>query len=243
MNQTKLRAWVLLGGLVLSASALADDFDKRYADASLLQNKNVQTELGMSEGLRAKLNKHADAFNEAMGALQTKYAKDVEAARKAGAKQPPPFPAEKAQAIDATLRKNVIGELSESQVKRLRELSLQIAGYQAFLDDGVAKRCGLNQTQVKKLRTAFEDNTKKLASLQQMIEARIQAKYKDKKPKDEAEAKKLSEDYQADMQKEIKASESQFQEIRSAWIYVVKHTVNAKQRNVLESLQGKAFKW
>lgn len=220
----------------LPALCLADEFDKQIADLNLLFSKEIQTELGVTESQRAKMNKHGDTLRAAMDKLQ----QDFQKRQKESKTQIQP-PVAEINGLQVAFHDNVLGELTDKQITRLRELTLQTAGYPALMNPIVAKRVGLSDAQVKAVRQAFESTAKKAAEAEQKVMAPIEAKYKDKKPKNEEEAKAL----QAKVTEEVNAARKKLdptlKKYRDEFIAAIKKIIKAKQFNVFDSLMGKKF--
>lgn len=232
-----LRLLPVIAIALTSAVALAQTFEEKVCDITLLMDREVQNELGVSEALRTKLNKHADEFNEKANKLQAEYQKSAE-----GKSEPPRPPVEKMAELEAGFRRKVLAELSTKQKKRLSEITLQVAGYTALLNQTVADKIDLSKAQVEKLRKAFESNANEARRLQEGAMKKIYDKYGKEKPANEEEAKKLQEKIQPELQKAQKELEPKLLKLRNEFITTVKKTVKAIQLNRLEALQGKPYK-
>ncbi len=229
----------LLIGLALIGPAIgtSQTFEEQVSEFTLLQSKEVQTELGIDETLRGKMNKFANDFNSKANALQAEYQKSAE-----GKNPPPQPPVAKLQQLELNLRKNVYGLLSKGQLKRLSELTLQTAGYPAMMNPLVAKKIGLTEPQLKKLRDAFKTTGEKVTKLQQDAVKPIYDKYGKVQPKDEAEKNATQEKINAETKAAMDKITPMIQELRDEWLLVMKKTVKAIQLNRFEVLQGKPFK-
>lgn len=228
------RTLASLLGLVAMASVMADDFDRKIAGMPLLQDKKVQTELKITEVQRKKMNAHADAFNKKSQA----YQKELEAQQKKTGKPVQPDP-KRIDALMATLKANVLKELSAVQLRRLRELSLQAVGVTALGDDLVAARIGLTgaqKTQVRKVVKEGLDAANKLIG-----QADANARKGIKEPKTEAEFKKAEATYNTRMEAEQKKIQPQLTKIRDATIKKALAILNAKQNEAWKALQGKPY--
>lgn len=231
------RALLIGMALVGPALGIAQTFEEQVSEFGLLQSKEVQTELGIDEALRNKMNKFADDFNAKANKLQEEYRKSAE-----GKNPPPPAPVAKLQQLELTLRKNVYGLLNTAQKKRLSELTLQTAGYPALMNPVVAKKVGLSDAQVKKLRDAYEQTGRKVNKLQEDALKPIQDKYGKEKPANQAEQQALQEKINAEAKGVMDKLAPQLQVLRDEWLLVLKKTVKAIQLNKFETLQGKPFK-
>lgn len=227
----------VLGMALASNVVLAQSFEEQVSDMGLLQSKEVQTELGFTEELRAKLNIHADDFNKKANKLQEEYRKKAE-----GKNPPPPAPVAELAKLEVELKKKVMKELSAAQLKRLSELTLQTAGYAAMLDETVANKIGLSKTQLEKLRNAFKENAQEAQRLQEGAMKPIYDKYGKEKPADEAAAKALQEKVQKEVQAANEKIQPQMKALQEKFLKTLKLTVKAIQFNKFEALQGKPFR-
>lgn len=228
-------AILALAGATMALAA--DAFDRNNANISLLQQREVQQDMGIGEDLRAKLNKHADWFNGEMKKLQDAF--QAEAQRTGKAPNPPEA---KIQKLQQDFAKRVMGELNDKQIVRLRELTIQSVGFPALMNDDVAKKVGITDKQKQRLRTTFEAMMKKLNAEQEKVLKPIYDKYNAKKPENETEARKLQEDAAKEAEAASKKLEPTIKKLRDDWIITVKKTVKAIQLNRFEALMGKPFK-
>ena len=216
--------------------ACADDFDKKVADINLLFNKEIQDEIGLKEDQRTKMNKHGDVMRAAVQKLQEEFNKQVKES-----KTPPKQPVEKINALQQTFHDKVLGELTDQQIKRLRELTLQAAGYPILMNPIVAKRVGLTDAQVQAVRKQFESTAKKAGEAEAKAMAPIEAKYKDRKPKNEEEARALQETVGKEVAEARKKLEPTLKKYREEFIAGIKKIIKAKQFNIFDALMGKKF--
>lgn len=230
----------LLAFTALVAASLAsaqNAFDAYVANIVILQAKNVQKEIGITDAQRGKMNKLADADRTQRTALMNQFQKEAEAAKKAGKEYQPDMT--KVAALNASLKRGIIAELTAAQLKRLRELSLQDAGIIALMDDTVAKEAGVPSATVAKLRTAFEAGAKQAQAVQEAEAKKIFAQYKDKKPKNDAEANKWRDEA---LQKLSKIAGPKVAAIQQATKAKMTGYLTAAQKAKFIALQGKPFK-
>ncbi|MFM9873555.1 MAG: hypothetical protein ACKVQS_08850 [Fimbriimonadaceae bacterium] len=216
---------------------MAQSFEEQVSEFTLLQSKEVQAELGIDEAMRGKMNKFAEDFNTKANALQVEYRKQAE-----GKNPPPPEPIQKLQQLELNLRKNVYSLMSKAQLKRLSELTLQTAGYPAMMNPTVAKRIGLTDAQLKRLRDAYQKTGEAVNKLQQVAVKPIYEKYGKVQPKDEAEKNATQEKINAETKAAMDKITPELKKLRDEWLLVMKKTVKAIQLNRFEALQGKPFK-
>jgi hypothetical protein len=237
---------VALGALFITVLASADQFDFLVANVSLLQDKAVQKELGVSESLRTKLNKHADWFNGQMKQMD----QDLAAARKKNPKAKPS--GDKIIGLQKQLKSKVLAELSARQVLRLREITLQEAGLSALLDKTVADRVGLSAAQLKSLRDEWSRNEKKAdaygkegGKIEEKAIQPVLAKYGKSQPKDKADAEKRRAEVQAALKKyepQLKAVQEKINALGPSFESFVKKTCTTDQLSTFKTLQGPTFK-
>jgi hypothetical protein len=67
--------------------------------------------------------------------------------------------------IDPAIAKAIAGILNEKQMKRLKEIDLQVRSTSAFTDPEVAKALGLSDDQVSSIKTISDDTRKEMAEL------------------------------------------------------------------------------
>jgi len=156
-------------------------FDVAVADVGLLQVKSVQDELKIDESQRARMNKHADTHKKALEAYRAEVEKKkIDPAQAMQSKE--------MAKIFEDLKKGVLGELTAAQILRLREITLQRAGIVAIGQADVAKRVGLNDTQLEKFRSTFQTEFQKVQKLREEAMRTALKEYEGKQPKSEAEA-------------------------------------------------------
>jgi len=231
------RTALLLSSALFTTISLADAFDERTSNVALLQSKAVQTDLKISEAQRKKMNVHAEWFNKEAQKIRDAWVKTAQ-----GKNPPPPAPTAKLQALEQSLKAKVFKELSQTQIKRLREITVQQAGVLALLDDSVAKKIGLTAAQITSLKAKFKSNAEAAQKLQATAINPINAKYKDKKPKDQKEAEAMQAQYSKEVQAAAKKIEPQLAALRKGFETFVNTTLSAAQKSSWSALKGKAFK-
>lgn len=221
---------------IIAVPASAANFDYDVANVGLLMVKEVQTDIGITKAQKDKMNVHADWFNSQVKKIQTSY----QAALKKDSKAKPPVA--QMNKLGADFKKKVLGVLTASQIKRLREITLQDAGNLALLDPIVAKKLGLTAAQQKGLKAKFASNSKKGAELQAKTFNPIREKYAKKKPKSEAEAKKLSEAMRKEFDAAAKKIKPQLEKLQKEWDAYVLQSLSKSQEASFKALKGKPIK-
>src|SRR4051812_29884919 len=108
-----------------------DQFDLHVSSLRILQDRSVQAELGVTTAQRAKMDKFADGYNSDLNAYLAELKKQNKADEQ--------LPDETMSMMLARLKQSVMAVLTPSQLKRLREISLQAYGLNGLMDDTVAK--------------------------------------------------------------------------------------------------------
>ena len=232
----KLSVAVLLAASAPGIWAAPDPFDVYVANIEILQAKPVQSELKITDAQRAALNKHADWYNGQTKKVvdQLKTTKGTGADRQKGMTQ--------ISSLQDQLKGKVIGELSSWQVKRLGQISLQQAGIVALLDSKVAKKVGMTEVQIKKLRTGWEASGKLVAEAETKARQPVFNKYKDKQPKDEKEARELSEAYNREMEAASKTLDPVLAKAKKDFEAIVDSTLTPGQKKAWGDLKGPTFR-
>lgn len=229
------RAALTIGLIVAAIAARADTFDRQVASIVLLQNQQVQKELKITETQRTKMNTFAEAFNKE----QKAYIEKLEKASNGGKTQPKRDTA-KEMAMVNSLKTKVLSLLTEKQVVRLRQISLQAIGVAALADDTVAKRIGLNKTQIDKIRSIVQ---KGLDEGQKISDgAMAEAQKGIKKPTNEAEQKKASAEFDKKWKVYGPPAQKKLNAVRTRTISDVMTVLTSGQKATWTSLTGPIFK-
>jgi hypothetical protein len=239
LTQRNSAATLLLGATVAIGAAQSkkpDTFDFTVADIRILQDKQVQADMKVSSSQRDKMNAFAKQHTQKLQSYQ-KSLKDTKPT------------AENKKKVELQLvkylqdlKKNVIGVLSATQLKRLREITLQGYGWSAVADDRVGKRVGMSAAQIKKAKSILSEAAKKSAGIERAATTPVLAPYKDKKPKNEAEAKQWNEKIKAGMQQAAVKIKPQIDAIQKKAIADIQAMMSKSQRASYLALQGKTFK-
>lgn len=231
-----MKVIILLLTLVAgSFASAADTFDYHCANIALLQDKRVQKEIGITEAERARMNKFADANR----AVLTDYQKKLNGA------QPD------RKVLDGymnTLKKQVIGVMTDPQIKRLRELNLQAAGLIGLLDKVVATKVGFTDAQFNKYRDTYLAGRKEAEAVFRSAIVPLDKKYqqlalpyKGHEKEHQAELKSLSEKYVAEAKEAQARIQPRVNEITKATEQKMAALLTAKQKSTWLALQGKKF--
>ena len=227
------RSLLLLPALLAAGIATAQDaFDFRVADVGLLQAKAIQTDVGITPAQRAKMNAAADAHK---GRL-VEYDKQLKAL---GAVAPDKA---RLRAFFETLKKQVVAALTPAQLRRLRELTLQRLGLVSVTDDAVAKRVGLSPAQIARLKSAFEAGRARFVAFQRSKADPILAPYRNRKPKDAAQAAKWNQEVQAKLRAAGAQAQPQLVAIGKSTDAAMLAVLTPKQRATWNALKGRPFK-
>lgn len=229
-----MRTLITIAGFItLAASALADQFDSNLASIQLLQDKRVQKELKVSEAQRSKMNAHAQAFNKQAETYRQEMMKKAESNKNV---QPD---RDREMKMLTSLKAKVLGELSSTQVKRLREISLQAVGVTALGETEVAKRVGLSAAQKTKVQNLVKKGLEDANNLVQL--ANRKAEQSLKPAKTQAEVVKWQQDFQKRAEQEQKKIQPQIEKIRNQTISSVMAVLDTKQKAAWKALLGNPF--
>lgn len=227
---------VLVASAALTGAMAQDAFDMHASNFRLLTVKQVQDELKVTKAQRDRMNAFADQHRKKLQeyekAFRARLAKDKSARPDATV----------LQRHEVTLRGQVLRVLSATQLRRLREVSLQGAGVAALLDDKVAQRVGLSASQLKTMRDAFTAGSRQAQEIQQSAAKPIMDKYKDRKPKDQKEAEALQKQVQGEMRSAGQRIAPRLQAIQKRVVDRMQATMSAEQRQRWQALLGKPFR-
>lgn len=228
-----LAAAMLCG--VAAAQGKIDPFDAHCADIVVLQLKPVQKELGVSEAQRKKLNEQANWHQSQLKLLDQQVQKN---------KQNPNSPEIQGKIADlfAGLKARVLTNLTPVQIKRLGELSIQRVGDAALTDPIVAKKVGMSDAQIKKLQATFQEGAKKYFELEQQTAQKVLLPYKDRKPKDQAEAQRLNQEIQGKIAAAAKQAKPRLDAIKADYAKRIKAMLTSSQATAFAKLKGKPFR-
>ncbi len=231
--------WLLVISLpILTSSVRADEFDNHVSDVALLQVKAVQKEVGISDAQRARLNVHAGAHKSKLVAYETKLKAEMQRSKKQIQ-----LDQKVLMGYFSTLRSAIIKELKPAQTKRLRELTLQRSGLVGILDQKVAAKVGVSNSQLEKMRSAYVAGAKQVAEIEQKALNKILVQYKDKKPKDQTEANKLQKEAGQKIESERRSIQPTVVRIQNGTRDKMLAVMTESQKNAYKVLQGKTFDW
>lgn len=235
MLKTLFFAIVLLTAALVGAQTKLDAFDSHCANILLLQQAPVKKELGVTEGQRAQMNSFAAWHQQELVKIDT----DVRA-KKISATDPKLRP--RIDALFGQLKSKVLGVLTPKQLHRLAEVSLQNVGDAALCDPVVAKKIGMTEPQIKKMQSTYQEGAKKFASLEQTTAQAVLAPYQNRKPKDEAEAKKWNAEVQTKMEAASRQVKPKLDAVRASYKAKMQAILTAKQKKAYQGLLGKTLK-
>ena len=229
----KMRAFTIL--TLVCASVLAhgaDDFDLKVANIDVLQDKNVQADMGITQGQRKTLNLYAEKLNATNKAKILEYQK--------ANKKPDQAFVDYGRKQYIQLRTSVLKALSPNQIKRLRELTLRAAGPRALLDKAVADKVGMPTKDFSTFCAAIREGDQKIAKIKSDVSDKIRAKYKDQKqPKTQKEGDALQAKLNADLAAEMKKHESEMKTVLQTSEAKTSKIVTKKYLDTLVVLMGK----
>jgi hypothetical protein len=229
-----MRAFTIFTFLCAAVLAHADDFDTKVANIDVLRDKNVQAEIGVTEGQRKSMNVFADKFTAANKAKISEYQK--------AKKKPDQAFSTFGMEQYVSLRTNVLKLLSPNQLKRLRELTLQAAGPRALLDKTVSDKVGIPTADYNKFKAAIAEGDQKIAKIKGAVADKIKAKYKDQKqPTNQKDTDALRAKFNKDLEAEMKSHETEMKGVLQASEKKTSAIITKKYLDNLKALMGKPF--
>lgn len=233
----RVRSLVLIACLATSAGMAQaqsmDPFDFWVSDIILLQAKPIQKDIGVTEAQRGRMNQYASQHQAKVQA----HVKELEAK-----KTPPKDGDPVAVRLFAELKRNVLAQLSPSQLKRLREISLQRIGVSALTDEKVATRVGLSSSQLKGERTAFTSARDQVAAIQRSTASNVMKAYAGRNVKTKAEAERLQKEANHKLELAMRAVAPRLKQIGDGARGKMLALLSPKQRGVWQALLGRPFK-
>jgi hypothetical protein len=146
------------------------------------------------------------------------------------------------------LKRGVLGQMSATQIKRLRELSLQAAGLLGPLDPVVAKKIGMSSAEMKKYQDTYISGKTSAEKLLRDALAPIQQKYtklalpyRGKEKEHEKELADLQKRFDTEARAASMKVKPQVEKITSDTEKKLRGMLSAKQTATWTSLQGKKF--
>lgn len=221
--------------LLIASLCGADSFDAHCAGVTLLQDKRIQKEIGITEQQRTKMNKFADENRAKMEAYQ-----------KSLAGRPPDMKV--LTGYMEELKRKVQSVMSPAQIKRLRELNLQAANTLALLDHTVAMKVGMSESQYKQFTKLYGDGQReaqKLAAAQLLPinkkYEKLAAVYKGQEQQHQKELQALSQKYREEATAAAKRIQPKVAAISKQTEKQMIALLSAKQKATWEALKGKKF--
>jgi hypothetical protein len=237
LRLNSIRPLLLTSWFAVSAAVAAQDsFDSHAANIMLLTNRSVQAELRITEAQRAKLEEHADSFNADMKVVVDGAVREAEKA-----KRPPQLPEGRVTEIHTRLKNRVVRVLSATQLRRLREISLQQAGFRAIADPVVARRLGLTAAQNQTVQRAMDSARAEAAKLQKEADDDLRKRFGNRQPKTDREREAMQKEFQAAIQQKSRELETKVEAIDRRYVAAVRAALTQAQRQQFQTLQGKAF--
>ncbi|MCU0317193.1 MAG: hypothetical protein MUC92_11440 [Fimbriimonadaceae bacterium] len=209
-----------------------DQFDYDIAELRILQLRPVQDELKVTTNQRAKLTTHASWFNGELQKLDKQFAET----RKSNPRAQPPLSA--VQNLERQLKQRCFNELNATQLRRLREITLQQAGPLAVLDPRVARRIGITDATRQDMERRFQAQQQRVRKIADDALAPLNRKYGNTQPKDQAEAQRRQSEAQAALAK----VQPQVAKIEQEFMAFMDRTLTAEQKAAYQRLLGAAFR-
>lgn len=233
---SRLLACFSLLATVVAAHA-ADTFDRSVASVALMQNQAVQKELKITAAQRAKMNAAAAKFNAANKA----YADEVNK-KSNGGKNPVAHDTPREIKMLSELKTSVFAILTDAQIKRLREISLQAVGVAALGDQTVATRVGLSASQLTNVRKTLENGLAEGKKVSDAAMANARKGIKEPDPKKADDVKRAQAQFKKNMDVYGPPAQKKLNQIRQGTIDKVLAILSGGQRTVWNALLGPDFK-
>jgi NAD/NADP transhydrogenase alpha subunit len=235
MNRARILAFAGLASLAAIALAQSGGFDAYASNIMILMDRKVQDEIGVNESQREKLNVHADWFNKG----REKLAKDFTESQKKDKEAKPPV--EAASKMEEEFKTKVVKDLSQGQLKRLREITLQATGPVVLLDERVSKEIGMTQAQLNKLRKAHEAGQALGAMIERRALGPIVQKYQKQEPKTEEARKKAAEAMNKEIGRARLSASVLLNLVGGSYAAIMQTTLTEGQKKDFRELLGKPF--
>jgi hypothetical protein len=234
-----MRSFLFSIALALTAVGVAqmDPFDYHCADVVLLQAKPVQVELTVNEAQRKKMNDAAETHRTRL----TTYEAQQKAAKVKDTRDQAQV---KLKGYFDELKRGVFGSLTATQLKRLRELTLQRAGLLALLDEKVATKIGLTGAPYTKFRTTFSDGAKQAQAIERTNLKPIFDKYEPRMraAKSDADRKSIEGQMRPELEAAGKKIAPQIQKLQADTQQRLVAMLTATQKSAWQALLGKPYK-
>src|SRR5579862_8621623 len=174
MSRQLTKLLLFLFATLLAGVAVAESFDEQLASIIVLQDKAVQRDIGITAQQRNSMNVYADAHRAKLSAY---YKQINDAHGKVDEK--------KLEGMFWTLKRKVLAQLSAAQLKRLREISLQVLDFTALADIVVGKKVGLSADQESKVEAIVKAALEKAGGIRDGAVDKATAGYRNKNPKNQ----------------------------------------------------------
>lgn len=219
-------------GLVAVAFSQSTAFDTKVSDVTLLTVDAVKKELAITQAQRDTMNLAADQYNRMSKLMYEKANKGI---------KPTDAELSSLAKVRDTMRTKVLAVLTPAQLKRLREITLQDAGMIAIAQTDVAKELGLNSAQVTKIRNLLKTGMEKSQKLMQDAQLRVEREFANRKPKTDAEKRKLEQEVNARIKQEVDKVKPQVDKVEADTGKAVMAAMSAAQRQKWINMLGRPF--
>jgi Spy/CpxP family protein refolding chaperone len=182
----------------------------------LAANEQVQTELKVTDEQREEIEKIVDAYRNDTRDLFSGLA---DLSREERAKKSEELE-QKRQQLSADAEKKLIPVLKEDQVKRLKEITLQVGGVRGLLRPDVADALKLNDDQKSKIKSALDSERQRMR---------------------DAFASAANEDGKSEKRGKRGDAFGKMREIRQQTEDEVKKVLTEEQQKQLETMKGPKF--
>jgi hypothetical protein len=223
---------LLLPLLATASQSKMDSFDLHVASLRVLEQKDVQAELGITPAQRDKMDKFASDYNQKLQIYLAQLKKEN--------RTNVSMPDGTVVMMLGTLKQQVMQQLSPTQLKRLREISLQAFGLNGILDSTVAKKVGMTEDQIKRMRQTYEAGSKKANDVMASAMKPVNNEFKGK-VKTEADANKMKAAYVGKGKAAMNAAMPTVQKVNDDTQARMLAIFTPQQKKAYLALQGKVF--
>jgi len=227
-KQTALLALGMAAAMAVAQNP--DPFDAHCADILLLQSKPIQSEIGITQAQRDKMNGFAATHRAKMAELEKQYKeqhKDVSV---------------EVSNTYMQFKASILAQLTAPQIRRLREITLQGVGLAALRDQVVTDRIGMTKAQATRFDTIYKEGAKKFADTEQAAIEPILKPYEGKTAKTKEEAAKLDKEVQTKLAAVKVKIQPVLAKLRDNYDAQLRGVLTPGQTKAYQALLGKTYK-
>jgi len=233
---------LFLTACVAASSFGQASFDYRAANIKVLELAPVQAAIGLTSTQHEQLKAYANAYDVKLNLERSKVVAQIKA-------QGRNYKGDGGQAavmqLIVTLKKQVLGVLSARQLQRLRELSLQVEGLGAIVeDDAVRDRLGVTSAQAKQLAQAYQAGSDASDQIEKQLEQPILLQFKSRAQaaKTDADRKELEQEFEKRVDDARRAAAPSFERVQEKTKSQFLAILTASQQKAWKAMLGVPFR-